>query len=253
MLKAFLKYRTKAVNAHGIHSPFVFEFYNEVIKKAKLGKESQIEQLRGRLLKDKTQIEIEDFGAGSRKNQSNKRSISELTKNAAVSKKYGALLNRIVDFYGIENCLEMGTSMGVGCAYLAKKAKQVVTIEACAAIQNQAKQNLQKSNIGTIEFLQAEFDEGLKMAFESNLNYGLIYIDGNHQYQATLNYFNQLIDKVDNDTFLIFDDINWSEGMRKAWVEIVNSDKINVSIELFRMGIVLKRLEQTKQHFILKF
>ena len=52
---------------------------------------------------------------------------------------------------------------------------------------------------------------------------------------------------------MIFDDINWSADMRKAWDEICQSEKINVSMELFRMGVVLKREEQVKQHFVLKF
>ena len=34
-IKAFLNYRLKAVNAHGLHSPFLFDFYNEVISPKK--------------------------------------------------------------------------------------------------------------------------------------------------------------------------------------------------------------------------
>jgi len=30
-IKAYLNYRSSAVNAHGLHSPFLFDFYNEVI------------------------------------------------------------------------------------------------------------------------------------------------------------------------------------------------------------------------------
>lgn len=253
MLKAILKYRQKAVNAHGIHSPFVFEFYNEVIKKTKLGRAPKIESLRSRLLQDKSVISITDLGAGSRKSQSNERMVKELTKHAAISKKYGELINRIVQYYNIQNCLEMGTSMGIGTAYLAMNSKKAISLEGCKNIQKQAIQNLHDFGNLNVEFIQSEFAQGLKAAFKIESNYGLIYIDGNHQYEPTVDYFNFLIDKVDNDTFLIFDDINWSEGMRRAWQEIIKSNKINLSIELFRMGIVLKRKEQTKQHFVLKF
>jgi hypothetical protein len=41
--------------------------------------------------------------------------------------------------------------------------------------------------------------------------------------------------------------------MQRAWQKIIASDKINVSIELLRMGIVLKRKQQDKEHFVLKF
>ncbi|MFT4877448.1 MAG: hypothetical protein ACI8XY_000405, partial [bacterium] len=32
---AYLSYKYKAVNAHGLHSPFLFDFYNEVISPQK--------------------------------------------------------------------------------------------------------------------------------------------------------------------------------------------------------------------------
>jgi len=34
-IKTYLNYRIKAVNAHGLHSPFLFDFYNEVISPKK--------------------------------------------------------------------------------------------------------------------------------------------------------------------------------------------------------------------------
>jgi len=34
-IKAYLNYRWSAVNAHGLHSPFLFDFYNEVISAQK--------------------------------------------------------------------------------------------------------------------------------------------------------------------------------------------------------------------------
>lgn len=253
MLKAFLKYQKLSVNAHGVHSPFVYQFYNEVILKAKTVDTRVIEDLRRELKKDGSVIEILDLGAGSRTSKDVQRRISELTKSVSISKKYGQLLSRIIDFYSIENCLEMGTSMGLGTAYLASKSRKVITIEGCPNTYNRALKNLSHLNHQHINQINEEFTEGLKRAYGIESSFGLIYIDGNHQYKATLDYFNQLIETASNDTFLIFDDINWSEGMRKAWDEIVASDKINVSIELFRMGIVLKRKEQTKQHFILKF
>ena len=131
MLKSLLKYRKKAVNAHGIHSPFVFEFYNEVVKKSYQFDDERIREFRQRLRKDKSLIEVVDLGAGSKKNKSMQRTVADLTKYAAVSKKYGRLIGRIVEFYGLENCLELGTSMGVATVYMASNAKEVVTIEGC--------------------------------------------------------------------------------------------------------------------------
>ena len=253
MLKALLKYRKKAVNAHGVHSPFVFEFYNEVLKKANSYEDEDIQRLRKKLKKDNSLIDITDLGAGSRKKKSNQRSLSELVKYSAISSKYGQLIGRMVEFYKMDYCLELGTSMGLGTAYMAANAKEVVTIEGCSNIFAQANKNFDALAQTNIKAINAEFDIGIIEAEQIHSEYDLIYIDGNHQYDATIKYFKHFIEKAKNDTFLIFDDIRWSEGMEKAWQEIIASDKINVSIELFRMGIVLKRQEQEKQHFILKF
>ena len=251
MFKSSLKYKMKATNAHGIHSPFVFEFYNEVLKKVKESAQPQIEARRKQLLADQTIIEITDFGAGSKKHESNSRKIAELAKNAAVSKKYGQLLRRIIDYYKIDTVLELGTSLGLGTAYLAGQKNSVTTLEGCPEIAKKAKESFQLLDLKNVNLLIGEFDAcftGL-----ADQIFDLIYIDGNHTEEATLNYFNKFLSHANNDTFLIFDDIRWSEGMERAWCKIIQSDEINVSIELLRMGIVLKRKEQTKQHFILKF
>ena len=251
MFKSVLKYKMKAVNAHGIHSPFVFEFYNEVLKKSKLAAQPLIESRREQLLSDHSEIQITDFGAGSRVHQSNKRKISDLAKHAAVSKKYGELLRRIMDFYKLNSVLELGTSLGIGTAYLASGDAQITTLEGCLEIAKQAEENFNKLAIKGVDLKIGEFGESFYAL--KDWQFDLIYIDGNHTEEATLSYFNRFLTHAHNDTFLIFDDIRWSEGMESAWQKIIQSKEINVSIELLRMGIVLKRKEQTKQHFVLKF
>jgi hypothetical protein len=56
-----------------------------------------------------------------------------------------------------------------------------------------------------------------------------------------------------NDTLLILDDIRWSKSMLNAWKEVCNSDSFHVSIDLFRMGIITPRSQQTKQHFVFRY
>src|SRR5690606_17020814 len=51
-------------------------------------------------------------------------------------------------------------------------------------------------------------------------NFDLLYIDGNHQKEATLSYFEKLLPTVHNDSVMIFDDIHWSRDMEEAWEEI---------------------------------
>ncbi|UZH54849.1 class I SAM-dependent methyltransferase [Salinimicrobium tongyeongense] len=83
-------------------------------------------------------------------------------------------------------------------------------------------------------------------------NYDLIYIDGNHQKEATLSYFKKLLPTVHNDSVMIFDDIHWSKGMEEAWEEIKAHPKVKVSIDTFQWGLVFFRREQEKEHFVIR-
>ncbi len=254
MLKSYLKYIQKRVNAHGIHSPFVFEFYNEVIKKWKLGRNSKVEDLRKILLKNNKKITIHDLGAGSRRSNDAERAIFELAKNAAVPEKYGSLMARIIEFYNIKTVLELGTSLGVGTGYLAMASAEVKvdTIEGCPETAKVALGNLTAQlGLENVNLEVGEFSEVLGK--KGNKVYDLIYIDGNHQLKPTLEYFNFAINHTHDDSFIIFDDIHWSEEMEEAWKQIQSSEKINVSMDLFRFGIVCKRGVQRKEHFIIKF
>ena len=183
--------------------------------------------------------------------RSNKRKISELAKHAAVSKKYGQLLRRIMDYYKLNSALELGTSLGIGTAYLSINGAKLTSLEGCPKIAEQAQQNFKNLFIETIDLKVGEFSDSFSDLKKDQFD--LIYIDGNHTEEATLSYFNRFLSNAHNATFLIFDDIRWSKGMENAWQKIIQSKEINVSIELLRMGIVLKRKEQTKQHFVLKF
>ena len=78
-LQKYFNYKIKATNAHGIHPPFLFELYNNVIAdQTPFYAFSNIESIRAKLLLSKLEIEINDFGAGSSVNKSNKRTVADI-------------------------------------------------------------------------------------------------------------------------------------------------------------------------------
>ena len=80
----------------------------------------------------------------------------------------------------------------------------------------------------------------------------LIYFDGNHRKQPTLDYFEALLPTITNDTVWIFDDIHWSKEMEEAWKIIQKHPKVTVTIDTFQWGFVFFRREQPKEHFIIR-
>lgn len=255
MLRSYLKYRRKRVNAHGIHSPFVFDFYNAVIKGARRNKNREVETLRRKLLADHTTVEITDLGAGSRKNNTNKRTVSQMVRYAAIPPKYGALLARIITHYNLKKVLELGTSLGLSAAYLAsaKEELAVVSLEGCPNTAKLAQKNMKALGLENVLIVTGEFTNSLNQLGRDGQMFDLIYIDGNHQLEPTLAYFNFALNHIHDDGFIIFDDIHWSLGMEMAWEHIKGSKQVNVTLDLYKLGIVCKRKTQRKEDFILKF
>jgi len=79
-----------------------------------------------------------------------------------------------------------------------------------------------------------------------------VFVDGNHQKEATLKYFEWCLPKAHEGTLLIFDDIYWSEGMKAAWNEIKANPKVTVTIDLFWIGLVFFKPGQAKEDFLVR-
>lgn len=100
----------------------------------------------------------------------------------------------------------------------------------------------------------ARFEDFLSSEEIAGKKFDLIYLDGNHTYEATINYFKTLLSHVHDSSVMIFDDIYWSEGMTKAWEEIKAHPAVTVTIDLFKLGLVFFRKEnKEKEDFMLRF
>ena len=122
-------------------------------------------------------------------------------------------------------------------------------------IADQAALNFQKLNLQNIQLIRGNFDKTLpKLLHSSGKKYDLIYIDGNHTYEATVRYFTLLLPFTHERTLIIFDDIHWSKGMEQAWYEISIHPSVTLTIDLFFVGLVFFRRSQlVPQHFSIRF
>jgi predicted O-methyltransferase YrrM len=240
-----------------VHSPFVFNLVTKCFyDKKQYAEYARLKEHRNLLLKNKSTIDVTDFGAGSKVFTSNTRAINQIAKTAGISAKRAELLFRIVHYFQPSTILEIGTSLGLATAALASgnpKAK-IITLEGCPNTLATAKKFVENSNI---EFVNTEFESYLKNPKPETLNlkpqiYDLVYFDGNHSKKATLDYFDLLLPTVTNDTLWIFDDIHWSADMEEAWETIKNHPKVTVTIDTFQWGLVFFRIEQEKEHFTIR-
>ncbi len=253
----YLRYLSKSGSRHSVHSPFVYSLVDEVFKNKK-GHPAflLIKDRRNKLLSKSELIEITDFGANSKHGKYEHRfeSVSHIVKKSSVSEKYGRVLFRLVEYFKPNRILEMGSSVGLSTMYLAMAMpdSQVYTVEGCTTKSAQAASNFEILEIKNIVQSIGRFDIVLPDLIKEIQKLDFAFIDGNHTYQATLSYFEMLLKISHNDTVFVFDDIHWSAGMKKAWSEITDNERVTVSIDLYRMGIVFLKKELSKQKFVIR-
>lgn len=253
--KAYIKYLWKAGNEHGLHSPFVFELYSQVIKPPKPYYQfTDLEALRAELLKDDRLLNVTDFGAGSRIMKSNQRKVSDIAKHSLGSRAECELLFKLVNHFQPDVLLELGTSLGLNSIYqaLPQPFQHFYTFEGCPNIAQVAQQNFNKFEVNP-EIVVGNLDETLAATVAKLEKIDYAYFDANHRYEPTVNYFKICEEKAHEGTIFIFDDIHWLEGMEKAWEEIKNHPSVMLTIDLFSLGLVFFRKNQPKQHFVLRF
>ncbi|WP_338761091.1 class I SAM-dependent methyltransferase [Bernardetia sp. ABR2-2B] len=261
----YLYFYLKAGNQHAVHSPFVYKLYTLVVQdKKKYYAFSELEKLRQELISDHTELEVTDFGAGSKHTisqkittNSTKKSISKIARYSATTTKKAQLLFRLVEYFKPKTILELGTSLGVSTLFMALAADnletQIITFEGCPQIAKKAKENFEELKQNNIEIIIGNIDKTLSKSLPSFPLLDFVFLDANHRYEPTIDYFNQILEKCHNDTIIILDDIHWSAGMEKAWKQIIEHEKVTVSIDLFQLGLIFLRKEQPKQHFKLRF
>ncbi|SRR6056297_1318404 len=253
----YIKYFFSASHRRGfgIHSPFVFQFINNILLADKIHEQKPIlfNALK-KIKKDKRPILYLEKGAGSIHRKRGHKTTKQIKKHHCIKHKYGKVLNRIVYFYNIKNILELGTSIGVSTLYMSTVNPGILTDtidgnKTCIEYAN----NLFKSyNLKNIETHYGDFNN-LLPGLLNKKSYDLVFIDGNHTYESTMEYFNLLLEKSRQQSILIFDDIHWSEGMEAAWHKIISHPLCTVTIDIFQFGIVFLNPDLSKQHFIIRY
>jgi predicted O-methyltransferase YrrM len=251
----YLLHRFKAKNRHGLHSPFVYRLTDKIIydfdaKKVYAG----IENVRDKLLIDNRIINVTDLGADSHVNPDRKKKVSNIARHALKPPKLAQLLYRLAKEVNPRSIIELGTCLGITTLYLQNAAPgaKVYTLEECPETAAIARENFKEAGLSNIELITGDLDETLQGVINRLDKLDFVFVDGNHQKEATLKYFEWCLPKVHNGTLLIFHGIYRSEGMKEAWAAIKAYPKVTVTIDLFWFGLVYFRAGQAKEDFLIK-
>lgn len=242
---------------HGVHSPFVFDFLKNVLQdKAWYEEYACWTAWRKSMSATKTKLSVTGIGAGSRSGNYTDRSVSSIVKTAAKSPATAKLFFRMARYYKPETILELGTSLGLSTAFfsLACPTASIYTIEGVKSIAELAKQNFTAWNCFNVQLKFGNLDQVLIELLKQVKSPDLVFMDGNHQEEATKRYFLELLPFISNNTIIIVDDIRWSRGMENAWSFIQSQEQVRMTLDFFHFGIVLFRPSfLAKSHFRIRF
>jgi predicted O-methyltransferase YrrM len=176
--------------------------------------------------------------------------ISKLPKSALML----YLITRAVN---PQKVIELGTNLGISSSYIGAALKvngkngRLITLDASPYRLKIAKEIHQNLGLDNIAYVEGLFTDTLSSTLRNMNSIDLAFIDGHHQYQPTLDYFEEILGFAKDDTVFVFDDIRWSDGMKKAWLELQSDRRLGLIVDCSSMGICVRRQETISQRYVL--
>ena len=224
----------------------------------------KIEKLRRKLNTLTMQIIIEDYGAGApdinlteddiHKGRILKKTIGEAVKGS-VSYIKGLTLFKLARELKPSICLELGTALGISSSYIAAALElnsigNLITIEGAKSVAEIARENFKKLGLSRIYSEIGRFQDILELVINEDKPIDFVFIDGHHDEYATLNYFETIFPSLSDNAILVFDDIRWSKGMKRAWKTLIDDVRFKYTIDLFEIGIcIISNSNNKKESF----
>lgn len=141
------------------------------------------------------------------------------------------------------NVLEMGTNLGVSGAYIAAALKEndqggsLVTLEGSPYRQRIARDMHCSMGLDNVSYVKGLFADTLTPTLNDMGSVDLAFVDGNHWYEPTMEYFEEITLFSARGTTFVFDDIRWSEGMSKAWADLKKDQRLDPVVDLGSVGL----------------
>jgi predicted O-methyltransferase YrrM len=170
-----------------------------------------------------------------------RRTAAQIAYRSSVTSEWGTFLYLCAEAFKSRTMLELGSCAGISGCYLASSRyfTRFITVEGSSSLASLAKSNTGQIS-DRVEVVNALFDDALDQILPTVRDgIDLAYIDGHHEYEATLHYFRRLESYLNEGALVVFDDVHWSNGMWRAWQVLKEQEGFADTIDVGRLGICL--------------
>jgi predicted O-methyltransferase YrrM len=209
-----------------------------------------IEGRRASLLAETKSIPTIDYGAGGlnpmlskEQQEAGMESNFTVSQIASASKpaQWDRILYELINEFRPSHVVEMGTCVGISGSYMAHALRQnggrLTTLEGSPTVYKLASETFRTLGYDNVDQVQGRFAETLVPALK-NKSSQIVFVDGHHDGDATINYFNEMLPYLGSGSLIVFDDIMWSPGMTASWKHVSSHHRIADAIDLTSMGVV---------------
>ncbi len=215
---------------------------------------AKVERLRASYEANQQTISVLDFGSGDATDTRSEQTmetgvvgesrICDVYETASSSPKNGEFMFRLIREFRPKLCFELGTCLGVSLAYGTQALElngggEYVSLEGSPHLAAAAKQNLSEQEFGRFSIAVGKFQDTLPGLFREHGEIDFAFIDGHHDEHATVRYFEEFFPHLADKSLLVFDDINWSPGMQRAWSQLKKDPRINYTLDNYFRGICI--------------
>jgi hypothetical protein len=170
------------------------------------------------------------------------KTIGEICSGASKPYFWAFLLLRLVREFKPSVCLELGTCLGIstafqGCALKLNERGAVVTLEGSDTLASLAMENFRQLGLDNVTTVVGRFQDSLDAVLSDYKSIDFAFIDGHHDEKATLAYFAKIKPFLTDKAVLVFDDISWSDGMKRAWKAIAADADVKIALDMWEIGI----------------
>ena len=157
------------------------------------------------------------------------------------------LLFRLVNRFGPDYILEVGTGAGVSTGYLASVSRKskVVTVDFPHPAEKEVRRNLKK--IHNIEYIAADVTKTVQDILDSGTIPQFIHI-------AHTALWKQIVDMIlpyaTSNTVIVVEDMG-KKQKKEWWKQLIKDERVGVTFQMKKLGILFFDRKMTKQHYVL--